>query len=203
VVDGSAVRGVKLRPTTRPTTTCNQNAPSRNGRNSQLSLRAASTWPGIGCVRCGSAWRAAAGARSSSRGGPNGKVSTVRFLTPMLVADCSFQVSTPSPPFSPTHDPCCVRGEDSSKSSLVASFRAHRCGGGWYRIDLFRFGTLAALWIFSQVTLCRRCSKSAWWAPDGGQHHRCRLPPPPSDHDRPGPSDWLGQRSRHIGRYKA
>jgi dihydrofolate synthase/folylpolyglutamate synthase len=86
-------------------------------------------------------------------GGTNGKGSTVAFLEAMLAANGKRVGCYTSPHLLRYNERVRVLGEDASDAALVDAFERIEAARADIALTYFEFGTLAALWIFSQSKL--------------------------------------------------
>ena len=86
-------------------------------------------------------------------GGTNGKGSTVAFLEAMLVADGKRVGCYTSPHLLRYNERVRVLGEEASDAVLVDAFERIEAARADIALTYFEFGSLAALWIFSQNEL--------------------------------------------------
>jgi dihydrofolate synthase / folylpolyglutamate synthase len=86
-------------------------------------------------------------------GGTNGKGSTVAFLEAMLAADGKLVGCYTSPHLLRYNERVRVLGEDASDAVLIDAFERIEAARIDVALTYFEFGTLAALWIFSQSKL--------------------------------------------------
>jgi dihydrofolate synthase/folylpolyglutamate synthase len=86
-------------------------------------------------------------------GGTNGKGSTVAFLDAMLAADGKRVGCYTSPHLLQYNERVRVLGEDASDAALTDAFERIEIARNEIALTYFEFGTLAALWIFSQSEL--------------------------------------------------
>jgi dihydrofolate synthase/folylpolyglutamate synthase len=86
-------------------------------------------------------------------GGTNGKGSTVAFLEAMLAAAGKRVGSYTSPHLLRYNERVRVLGEDATDTALIDAFERIEAARADVALTYFEFGTLAALWIFSQSKL--------------------------------------------------
>src|SRR5882724_2804677 len=86
-------------------------------------------------------------------GGTNGKGSTVAFLEAMLAADGKRTGCYTSPHLLHYNERMRVLGIDVDDAVLIDAFECIETARGEAALTYFEFGTLAALWIFSQSKL--------------------------------------------------
>lgn len=111
----------------------------------------------LGLARVSEVWRRMGAPRPApiviSVGGTNGKGSTVAFLEAMLAAAGKRVGCYTSPHLLCYNERVRLLGEVASDASLIDAFERIENARGNIQLTYFEFGTLAALWIFTQSKL--------------------------------------------------